>query len=370
MLRNDVLVLALGALSVGFLAAVSGCSTTPRTPDPPPATQSQERRSAAADEVAPADTESTGARFDARLSEYEYPYDVRVLPIESQELSLEMAYMDVTPTSAPNGRVVVLLHGKNFSGAYWSNTIEALAAEGYRVVVPDQIGFGKSSKPAHFQYTFQALATHTATLLDALGVDGASIVGHSMGGMLATRFALMFPDRTERLVLVNPIGLEDWKLIVPYQTVEDWYARELQTTPEGVRSYMKESYFDGDWKPEYEQLAELQVGWAESPDRERVAWNAALTYDMIFTQPVLYEFGELEVPTALIIGDRDRTALGKNLVDAEVAKTMGQYGRLGREAADAIPGAKLFELEGVGHVPQYEAWPRYIEALQTFLSTD
>ncbi len=68
-----------------------------------------------------------------------------------------MAYMDVTAKN-PNSKTVVLLHGKNFNGAYWKTTIEALTKEGYRVIVPDQIGFGKSSKPVGYQFTFQQLA--------------------------------------------------------------------------------------------------------------------------------------------------------------------------------------------------------------------
>ena len=165
--------------------------------------------------------------FDARLSGYDYPYPVHTLKLDSQRQTLEMAYMDVRPDQ-PNGDTVLLLHGKNFSGAYWQTTIERLTEEGYRVVVPDQIGFGKSSKPEYFQYAFQTLADHTRTLLDELNVDDVTVMGHSMGGMLATRFVLMFPERSDRLVLVNPIGLEDWRKHVPWQSVDAWYQGELK----------------------------------------------------------------------------------------------------------------------------------------------
>lgn len=97
---------------------------------------------------------SQGPAWDARLSGYEYPFEVRLQPMKSQQQTLEMAYMDVRPERA-NGRAVLLLHGKNFSGAYWERTIRALTAGGYRVIVPDQIGFGKSSTPERFQFSFQ-----------------------------------------------------------------------------------------------------------------------------------------------------------------------------------------------------------------------
>lgn len=83
--------------------------------------------------------------------------------------------MDVLPTSKSNGRVVVLLHGKNFYGSYWENTIKTLSAAGYRVVVPDQIGFGKSAKP-NITYSFDLLAANTLELLDKLKLDRDIIV--------------------------------------------------------------------------------------------------------------------------------------------------------------------------------------------------
>ena len=307
-----------------------------------------------------------GEAFDADLTGFPYPFEVRFHPLRTQGQALRMAYMDVAPARA-TGATVVLLHGKNFSGAHWETTARALLARGHRVVIPDQVGFGKSSKPEHFQFSFHALATHTRELLDALGVQRAVVVGHSMGGMLATRFALMHPGRVERLVLVNPIGLEDWKRWVPYRPVDALYASELESTPEHVRAYMRESYFAGDWKPEYEPLVRMLAGWSRGPDRARLAWVAALTTDMVFTQPVVHEFPDLRVPTLLVIGQRDRTAIGKAWAPEDVKPRLGDYPRLGRQAAAAIPGAKLVELEGVGHLPQVEAFDAYLRALTDFL---
>jgi len=154
------------------------------------------------------DYEAPAQGYDARLSGYEYPFAVQIHRFEAQRQNLEMAYMDVRPESgASNGKTALLLHGKSFSGVYWERTMEALLAEGYRVIKPDQIGFGKSSKPETFQFSFHSLAGHTRDLLDALEVEAAAVIGHSMGGMLATRFAPRFPERTSKLALVNPIGL-------------------------------------------------------------------------------------------------------------------------------------------------------------------
>ena len=87
-----------------------------------------------------------------------------------------MAYMDVKPTT-PNGRIVILLHGKNYVAATWQTTIAVLNEAGFRVIAPDQIGFGKSTKPAHYQYTFQQLAGNTHALLASLGISRVTVVG-------------------------------------------------------------------------------------------------------------------------------------------------------------------------------------------------
>jgi len=305
--------------------------------------------------------------LDLMLANYEYPYKVDYINLNIQQQDLKMAYMDVKPANY-NGKNMVLLHGKNFNGAYWKTTIERLTQEGFRVVVPDQIGFGKSSKPENFNYTFQQLALNTKLLLDHLGIIKTSVLGHSMGGMLATRFALMYPEVTEKLILENPIGLEDWKKTVPYKPVDWWYQVELNQTYEKIKNYQLENYYDGKWNPMYDQWVDLLAGWTLNSDYPKIAWNAALTFDMIFTQPVLYEFGNIKPPTLLIIGIRDRTALGKPLVSEEVGKTMGLYNQLGKSTRDKIPNAKLVELDNVGHLPHIEQFDMFISPLIQFIN--
>lgn len=298
-----------------------------------------------------------------------YPYPVHTYSFTSQGQPLEMAYMDVVPTGDDRGQAVLLLHGKNFNGAYWARTAADLAAQGYRVVIPDQIGFGKSTKPAHYQFTFQQLVRNTAGLLNELGIEDVNVLGHSMGGMIASRFAIDLPERTTRLILLNPIGLEDWKTFgVPYQSIDDWYESELGKSAEKVRAYQLSSYYDGKWDTAYDPWVELLTAPLQSPDYPRLAWNQALTYDMVFTQPVVYEFDEVQAPTLLIIGTRDRTALGKNKVSAEVAQTMGRYETLGKQTAEAIPNATLVELDDIGHLPHIEDYDRFIAALTGWLS--
>ena len=87
------------------------------------------------------------AGYGPELEGFEYPFPVERFAFESQRQTLAMGYMDIAP-ARPNGRTVVLLHGKNFCGATWEGTIARLADAGYRVIAPDQIGFCRSTKPA------------------------------------------------------------------------------------------------------------------------------------------------------------------------------------------------------------------------------
>lgn len=305
--------------------------------------------------------------LDIMLTNYQYPYEVHFIQFKSQNQDLKMAYMDVKPKQ-PNGKTVMLLHGKNFNGAYWKTTIDALTKEGYRVIVPDQIGFGKSSKPTDYQYTFQQLAQNTKAILDELKVKKINLLGHSMGGMLATRFTLMYPEMVEKLILENPIGLEDWKLVAPYTSIDENYQKELKADYESTKKYQNGFYYNHQWKPEYDEWVYLLTGWIKAPDYPQVAMVNAKTSDMIFTQPVVYEFQNINVPTLLIIGTRDRTAIGKaGVKDTAIAAKMGQYQILGKETQQKIKGAQLAEIENVGHLPHIEVFEQFIKPVKSFL---
>ncbi|MFN5234795.1 MAG: alpha/beta fold hydrolase [Burkholderiaceae bacterium] len=304
-----------------------------------------------------------GPAYGPELEGFDYPLPVQRFVFQSQRQQVQMAYLDAQPDRA-NGRTIVLLHGKNFCAATWEGTMRFLQSKGFRVIVPDQIGFCKSSKPAAYQYTFQQLAHNTKALLDSIGVQRFTVMGHSTGGMLATRIALMFPQQVEQLVMVNPIGLEDWKAEgVPSLSLDQWHAREKQITAERIRNYERVTYYVNEWRPEYERWVQMIAGMFRGPGREVVAWHSALTYDMIFTQPVVYEFPQLRVPTLLLFGERDGTAIGKDISSPEVKARLGDYPKLARRTAAAIPGAKLVLFPELGHAPQMQDPERFHAAL-------
>jgi pimeloyl-ACP methyl ester carboxylesterase len=295
------------------------------------------------------------------LENVKYAYPVKYLPIHTEGQDIRMAFMDITPVQNANGRTVVLFHGKNFGGYYWTNVIKALTGKGFRVIVPDQIGFGKSSKP-YIHYSFHQMARWNKALLDTLGIQKVNILGHSMGGMLATRFALMYPQLTEKLLLEDPIGLEDYRQFVPYVNTEEQYKTELKSTAESIKKYYQSSYFTV-WKAEYDELVRIGAGVTFSADYPRWARVAAMTFTMIYEQPVVYEFQYLTVPTVLFIGKEDKTIVGKALLSPQQQALHGKYNVLGKETAAKIPGARLIEFEGCGHIPHLEKPAEFMAAL-------
>lgn len=293
----------------------------------------------------------------------DYGYPVHYISLHTEGKDMKMAYMDVGARS-PNGQVVLLLHGKNFSGFYWRNVISFLNEAGYRVIVPDQVGWGKSDKP-DIHYSFPLLACQTKQLLDFLKLDKVVVLGHSMGGMLATRFVLMYPQTAEKMILENPIGLEDYKTFVPYTPTDTLYKKELSATYQSYHKY-QESYYP-EWKPEYEPPVAAQAAVLKEPGFKKIAWANALTYQMIYEQPVCYEFGNIKMPVLLVIGQADRTIVGKDKLNELQKQQHGRYIELGERTAQAIRGSKLVPLSGVGHIPHIQSPETFKKAVLDFL---
>ncbi len=296
--------------------------------------------------------------YDKDLTGYKYPFAVSEYKFRSQEQDLHMAYMYLPAKDADKG-VVTLLHGKNFNGAYWGQTADFLQGLGYGVLIPDQIGFGKSTKTINYQYSFEALAKNTKSLIDSLNIKNTIITGHSMGGMLASRFALLYPDATEKLILVNPIGLEDYLKYSEYKDVSFFYGKELKKKPLNIINYQIKNYYDGEWNKQYAALTKPLIGWINGDDYDTLSMVSALTYDMIFTGPVINEFDNLQTPTTLIIGTRDRTGPGRGWKKDGVERELGRYDHMGEEIKNINPKIDVIELDGLGHLPQIEDFNRF-----------
>ena len=302
---------------------------------------------------------------------YTYPYSINYQSLPYQQQTLCQAYMDIGPSCPPNGKVVVVLHGKNFCSVTWNATIDVLASRGFRIIAPDQVGFCKSSKPQSYQYSFQQLALNTKTILDNLNITSVTVMGHSMGGMLASRFALMYPSLVERLIMVNPLGLEDWKAKgVPYLPIDSIFKTELASNYTSIRSYEQMTYYVNTWKADYDAWVYMLLTVYHGSLGRTFAYDQALVTDMVITQPTIYEYPLLaNTRTLLVVGQKDNTAIGKQWSPPAVQAILGNYSVLGKEAKARIgDNCTLVEYADLGHSPQVQDPDRFHASLLEWLS--
>ena len=322
-----------------ILCAAALCALAQTTPPP------------AAPPKAPEDVKAASITYE----DVAYPYPVHFLPLTLYGQEVRMAYMDVPPAGQPNGRTVMLFHGMNFGGFYFSGPIEMLRKEGFRVVVPDQIGFGRSSKPI-IPYNFHDMALNSRRLLQSLGIPKVTIIGHSMGGMLSARFAASFPDITERAVIYDPIGLTDPRYERPWRSADDAYkATMAQTNDQRWQGFYANirRYFPapGAWKPEYEKYVRILYAPTLSGDWPRLAMVRSIYQQILYLDPVVYDWAKIKVKTLVIGGELD-----------------GQdFPKLAKHIADTIPGAELVIIPKAGHVPHLEMPDQFYPPLLKFV---
>jgi pimeloyl-ACP methyl ester carboxylesterase len=250
---------------------------------------------------------------------------------------VRIAYMDVAPTGPANGRSVILHHGGLYYGWYWSEQIKALSEEGYRVVVKDRLGWGKSSKPI-IPYSISLWASNTARLMDHLEIDQAALVGHSIGGQMVTRFALLYPQRITHLVTVNQVGLTDRRAGRGFRPLTG----EVDGNPDmdevyaGLLRWADDNY--STWQPEFIDHMRIRYGQRLSGDWPRLAYVSQLTNHMRAMDTVVNDRQHIQTKTLVLGGVDDYPTF------AEEA----------RQAADAFPNGEVFLIPGVGHNPHEE----------------
>ena len=263
---------------------------------------------------------------------------------------------------------ITFFHGKNFTLNYWIDTALNLKKIGYNSLLIDQVGFGKSSKPTKFQYTFSSLSFISKKIIDHIGIKKTILIGHSMGGMLATKFSFLYPEKVNKLILVNPIGLEDYLNFVHYKDVHFFYNMELKKNKSSVIKYQKKNYYGGKWLKEYESIIEHLFAFQNGPDSKKIAWVNALTYEMIFSEPIIYILEYLKSPVFLFIGERDKTAPGRKWKKKEYKDyELGNYSKLGKDLNKRFKNLSLVELKGVGHLPHIENKDLFIRKLINIL---
>ena len=320
----------LGALIVSALSADLGAQQAP--PPSPPA------------EWGP---------ISINLEEIAYPHPVHYLNLSVYGQDVRIAYMDVAPVGTGNGQTVMLLHGGSYYGWYWKAQIDALTKAGFRVVVKDRLGWGKSSKPI-LPYSISLHASNTAALLDHLGISKAAIVGHSIGGQMATRFAFLYPDRTTHLVMVNPVGLTDNRAGRGFRPFDG----EVDVEPDLQAAYEADVRTDLAryvvWRAEYLEHLRIRHGVRLSAEWPRLAYVRALGGNLRSIDSTVNDWPHIRVKSMVLGGTEDGPDFPENA----------------RRAAETLPNAELVLIPDAGHNP-HEEKPDLVNAeLIRFLSSD
>ena len=330
------LTLSVSLLAVAASAAAQGRSVLPPVPTPT--------------DVRPG---------SITCDECPYPYPSKYLDISVYSQDVRIAYMDVAPQGTPNGHTVLLLHGNNFGGFYFKAVIDGLTKEGFRVITPDQIGYGRSSKPIA-PFNFNSQARNTYLILQHEKIEKAMVIGHSMGGMLAARIATQYPKAVERVVIYNPIGLTDGRYDRPMTPIDESYTQTLKTDYQSTRAGLGR-YVAHDpkaWNQEFESYTRIRYSWTLSADWPRLAMVQALIGQMLYADPVVYDWAHIQVPT-LAFGGAEDMLLG----------TAAQFQERMHHIAKTVPNGngRVLLLPGLGHVPHLEAPERVLPPLVAFL---
>jgi pimeloyl-ACP methyl ester carboxylesterase len=288
-----------------------------------------------------------------------YPFPSSYLPLSLYGQDVRMAYMDVAAQGTPNGHTVMIFHGHNFAGFYFGNIIDALRAEGFRVIVVDQIGYGRSSKPI-IPYSLNDMARNSNAILQSLKIDKAMILGHSMGGMLAARFASLYPAIAERVVIYNPIGLVDTRHGRAPGNVDEQYKNAVGATYASVKAGLMRyvAHNPAAWNAEFEKYARIRYAWTLGADWPRLAMVQTLTGALISGDPVVYDWANIKAPT-LAFGGAEDVLPGSAKLFQDRMKVL----------ADTVPNGngKLHLIPGLGHVPHLEDAGKTIAPMVEFL---
>lgn len=258
-------------------------------------------------------------------------------------------YVEAGDERAP---AVVLVHGLASSNFVWSGVIEPLATEGFRVVAPDLVGFGFSEKPRDGEYTIEGQALSLVGLMDALGIESATLVGSSYGGAVATVCALDYAERVRRLVLVGAISNNEMKrsLLLRVGSVrgvgELFAPLIMDARHRRKRRHLREQtardgrvYDDGRTRAHLRHL--------KAADTQRAILRTLRRWD---AARIEREAPDIRQPTLLVWGAGDR--------DVPL--------RHGEKLHALIPSSRLVVFEACAHLPHEERPTEFVRLVADF----
>ncbi len=288
----------------------------------------------------------------AGCSSARFYHDAAPLPFESIDYGFQMEHGTVNGTdlawhdSGGDGDVLLLVHGLASNAGFWRYNLPDLRAAGYRVVVVDLPGYGKSGKAFSTPYGMRFYAETLDALLASLRIEQATVVGHSMGSQIAMTMVLEGSTRVRKLILLSPAGIERFK---------DGEGRWLKgavtpefviATPEpAIRANLAANFYC--WRNDLEWMVEERARMAKVPEFERFAYAVSRSVAAMVDEPVWMKLEKINVPTVIIGGEKDNLIPNPYLHGGRTEDVM----RIGEEK---IPQATLHMVPKAGHMLQIE----------------
>jgi pimeloyl-ACP methyl ester carboxylesterase len=251
-----------------------------------------------------------------------------------------------------NRPVMLLIHGYSASNFTWKTVAPMLADEGFRVIAVDLIGFGFSAKPGWFDYTIQSQARVLERFMDRLGIGSALIVGSSYGGAVASMLTLDYPERVEKLVLVDAVSNDEALQnplvhLVRVPLLGELLGAFLVDSRAFVRHRMRTSLSPSN----YHLVTEERVSGIHRPLHAADGHNSMLVSIRNWqAQRIEHDASLISQPALLIWGDQDAVIPPHN----------------GRRLHRLIPNSRLIIFKDCGHVPQEEYPEDFVRVVSEF----
>jgi len=272
------------------------------------------------------------------------PLRVALLPqtaVQPADKEVMVFGVRINYLEAGTGPTIILLHGLGANSQVWAPNIAPLAAK-FRVIVPDQVGFGKSDKPL-INYRLRTYVDFLDQFCKELGIQRASLVGNSMGGWIAAAYTLAFPEKVDRLVLEDAAG---------YSPPRNFDTRILfslnPSTREGMKSLTQRVFYNKAFSSDavIDQVLAQRMTAGDGYTIKSMIESIIRGEDFLDNR-----VQAIRKPTLIIWGRQDGLT---PLADGE---------RFKRE----IPNSRLIVMEQCGHVPNVEKAAEFNAAVLRFL---
>jgi len=267
-------------------------------------------------------------------------------PVRTAFENPEIAYVDVG--SGPE--TLILIHGLASNLGFWRYNIDALARR-YRVIAIDLPGYGHSEKSPVFPYTLSFYAEGIQRLAEHLGLERVTLVGQSMGGQIAMVAALTYPELVDRLVLVDPAGIETFNAGEAEWLRNVYTIAGIRLTPEdAIRRNLSLNFYR--WDDRLEWMVEERVRLAKTDEFDAFADAVKKSVGAMLdesTAPYLERIGQ---PTLIVYGQYDELIPNPYLHPGFARDVFA-------EADRRIPNSTLVEIPDAGHlsmIEQPDAW--------------